>query len=1197
MALHQLFTLAFALHLEPLPTLDYATVPYVRDRERSTDSLEEPEELRVGANTKLEPIHSHHLPHSVNTLSFLLNHTRAIDAIEPFSKLIGLLDEADDDPEFRNLREFFDARYAEDGTLVGAEKEPRRRMRSISRAASTKQQGRRSSQATEGRKPSFAASLGGASALKLNWLRRNNNSENQPHEGSDDEDSHSRVSSSGKTANPAPPSAPYIRLSKRALSSSPSSTHSSSSHHRYADHECTTLVTFRVRLDLHTIGLAPPPPKLRIHRQQDTFGTSLGRTGSGRSATSSDWRRRRPRNSSLSSGGAALRPVASPDSMASFGAMSAIANGDPEHPAGPGKLTVDTSAVNGASTYNAVSNSRMTSSGETPSLTASGETHLPSITEGAISVPSQPSSPNSIGGKPSRRPSMMSKLLDFGRKKSFLDRPASEAQDSRSALPGPAHGEVTTPSASTHRASFLSGVRHHLGNGTACNEEALDLDEDDDDGALHARMMQQLQKGGSKHGRRRSSAGSSGKNYASSRSTNHDLRPVQEDGQLDLTMISSRSSVGTTFSEQGIPEGSIGGKVWSAQGASVAASNRRPAAVMDGQDFLTLFRAASSLGLQSIQDSLGGDEKNATLNGNGDGGDVTTPGQESVRSAKESSAYDTVGADTPSVRTPKVQPKTSSLPAMPGRSIGSLDLDRSPNSRCSTSNPIDASFQLGASLAKKKGGEDDEAWWPCGDVDPLPVSIASALGQALGWEGIMHLCYGKGSRAASKGNFLALGKAAALDQANKVQERSVLAWRTGVASAGTSPPKGDAIPSLDDLTASDAANLASSVTQKLNLHPANSNVDTATNASILERLHEKAPQRSATMPQDLPWPPGDSNGNGQTAGYNGASTAWDQASLLFGSKVNHARTWQHWHALFKSIKGWIDEYEKTRVRNALAREIGLDRPVETAANVGGADQDEASSITLSAPVNMDVGSPDAQVPLTFGSPPTASTEVLKVARDKVDASTLSRVLATSLSISPCVLADATNRAHGFRRRVGVPEGLPLGPEDEEAIDYTWSRKKLSVEHFATALTIGCDSTLHFFSQLSTSNWPHRSAWELDYLEMCVFKSPLVADRFPPPGEAVVPASQSYRPAQNARDRSRVCPNPDQAGAWNPDVWKRWLISIQEGDIIVPAVAWQAWWTLISVLNGADRTGRSYDLQLKALEEPFDALTDLNAVYL
>ena len=237
------------------------------------------------------------------------------------------------------------------------------------------------------------------------------------------------------------------------------------------------------------------------------------------------------------------------------------------------------------------------------------------------------------------------------------------------------------------------------------------------------------------------------------------------------------------------------------------------------------------------------------------------------------------------------------------------------------------------------------------------------------------------------------------------------------------------------------------------------------------------------------------------------------------------------------------------------------------------------------------------MPLIIGSPPTASTEVLKVARDKVDATMLSKVLGASLSISPCVLGDATNRAHGFRRRAGIPEGLPLGPENEETIDYTWSRKRLSVEHFATALTISCDSALHYLGQLSSSKWLYRSAWELDYLEMCVFKSPLVAERFPPPGEAVVPFSQSYRPAPGTQDRSRTCPNPDEAGAWNPDTWKQWLTSIREGDIIVPAIAWQAWWTLISVLNGADRTGRSYDLQVKSLEEPFEALNDLSAVYL
>ncbi|CDU26247.1 uncharacterized protein SPSC_06441 [Sporisorium scitamineum] len=1183
MALHQLFTLAFALHLEPLPTLDYAAVPYVKDAERSTDSPQEPETLRVGANTKLEPIRTRHLPHSVDTLSFLLNHTRAIDAVQPFSKLISLLDEADDDPEFRNLRDFFDARYDDKGSLVGADKvPPYRRTRSVSRAASTKHSVRRPSHATEPRKPSFAASLGGASALKLNWLRRNTQSDSQVHETSDDEDSHSRISSGG-TTNPAPPTAPYIRLAKRPRSASVSSSISSSSHHRNTEHDTTTLVTFRIRLDLHTVGLAPPPPKLRSHRQADASSSALQRAGSGRSATSSDWRRRRPSKSSLSSAGAALKPVASPDSVASFGAISAAADGDSGFQQTSHSGFSEATSISAALDANSATKTRLTPSNENPGSATNTDSHLSSIAEGAVPTSEQLTSPAS-SGKPARRPSMMSKLLDIGRKRSFLDRLTPDNHDARSASPAPSQGEDASESrvglnAAGHRANFRSGLHQHPDHGATSNDEALDLDEEEDDAALRARMMQPSTHDATQLTRRRSSAESSGKSHAAAKQSHHNLGPVQEDGMLDLTMVSSRSSVGTSYSESAIPEESLGGRA-SAEGAS-AATKRRLAALMDDGDFLSLFRAASTLGLQSISHSNDDTDD--------DGGDVTTPGQDSVRTSKQKQPQvaDTGSTNTPSIRTPQVHPTTSPLPTTPGKSVRSLDLDQSPNPYTSASNPIDASFKLGADLAQNNG-EEQEAWWPCGDVDPLPISLASALGEALGWEGIMHLCYGKGSRAAAEGNFAALGKAAALDEANRMHERSVQAWRTGVASAGTSPPrKNENLPSLLELGQGNA--LVGSLTQKLNLDPI---LEATNNASVLERLHEKAPRRSSTVPQPIDTAEmiGDNDGGA-------ADSGWAQAALLFGHKMNHSRTWQHWQALFKSIKGWIDEYEKSRVRGGLAREIGLDPPIQQSDAGNGAESGESSSITISAPLHIDPTNPDLQVPLTVGSPPAASTEVLKVATDKVDSAMLSKVLGTSLSISPCVLADATNRAYGFRRRAGIPEGLPLGPENEETIDYTWSRKRLSVEHFATALTISCDSALHYFGQLDTSKWLYRSAWELDYLEMCVFKSPLVADRFPPPGEAVVPASQSYRPAQGTQDRSRVCPNPDEGGAWDPDVWKRWLHSIREGDIIVPAIAWQAWWTLISVLNGADRTGRSYDLQVKSLEEPFEALTDLSAVYL
>ena len=1183
MALHQLFTLAFALHLEPLPTLDYATVPYIKQADRSSDSLNEPDNLRVGANSKLDPIRTRHLPHSVDTLSFLLNHTRAIDAVQPFSKLISLLDEADDDPEFRNLREFFDARYDHNANLIGADKEPRRRMRSVSRAASTKHSAQRPSHSTEARKPSFAASLGGASgALKLNWLRRNTQSDTtQVHDASDDEDSHSRMSSSPHTANPAPPTAPYIRLSKSRRPSSPSSPASSSSHHRHAEHDSTSLITFRIRLDLHTVGLAPPPPKLRSHRAADNPALGLQRIGSGRSATSSDWRKRRASKSSMSSGGAALKPVASPDSMASFGAVSTAVDADSgSQQAGHSAFSEPTS-LSAALESAAATKVKTTPSTETPAHTPGADNHLVSIAEGAVTTSEQLTSPSS-STKPARRPSIMSKLLDLGRKKSFLDRLTPDSHDARSASPAPSQGDDTPESragqnALGHHANFRSRLHQHPDLAAASNEEALDLDEDDDEGALRAQMMLKAPHGVGASARRRSSTGSLGRGHVAAKQNLHNLGPVQEDGLLDLTMVSSRSSVGTTFSERAIPEESSGGQASSA-------SKRRSAALKDGGDFLSLFRAASSLGLKSINDS-----KDVV---DDDGNDVTTPGQENVRSLKQKQSHmtDTANSNTPSIRTPQVYPKTSSLPTTPGKSIRSLDLDQSP-SPYTAGNPIDASFKLGASLAQKMG-QEQEAWWPCGDVDPLPISLASALGEALGWEGIMHLCYGKGSRAAAEGSYTALGKAAALDQANKMQERTVQAWRTGVASAGTSPPRtNENLASLLDLGQGNV--LAGSLTQKLNLDPANPAIESTNNASILERLHEKAPPRSTTLPH--------TNDAAVTAALESKQAAdggmgWSQATLLFGSKVNHSRTWQHWQALFRSIKGWIDEYEKTRVRAGLAREIGVDPPIQQTASEKAADGSE-DTITISAPRLVDPTNPDLQVPLFVGSPPAASTEVLKVATDRVDAVMLSKVLGTSLSISPCVLADATNRAHGFRRRAGIPEGLPLGPENEETIDYTWSRKRLSVEHFATALTISCDSALHYFTQLDSSTWPYRSAWELDYLEMCVFKSPLVADRFPPPGDAIVPRSQSYRPADGMPDRSRVCPNPDEAGAWDPDVWRRWLHSIREGDIIVPAIAWQAWWTLISVLNGADRTGRSYDLQVKSLEEPYEALTDLGAVYL
>lgn len=116
--------------------------------------------------------------------------------------------------------------------------------------------------------------------------------------------------------------------------------------------------------------------------------------------------------------------------------------------------------------------------------------------------------------------------------------------------------------------------------------------------------------------------------------------------------------------------------------------------------------------------------------------------------------------------------------------------------------------------------------------------------------------------------------------------------------------------------------------------------------------------------------------------------------------------------------------------------------------------------------------------------------------------------------------------------------------------------------------------------------------------MCVFHSPIVAHRFPPPGWGAVLDEQTFQPeTPQGRARANLCPMPTEEGAWQSQAWREWLASLKEGQILVPAVAWQAWWTLIAILNGADRSGRAYDLQFKSYEEPFSVLNDIKSIYL
>lgn len=101
------------------------------------------------------------------------------------------------------------------------------------------------------------------------------------------------------------------------------------------------------------------------------------------------------------------------------------------------------------------------------------------------------------------------------------------------------------------------------------------------------------------------------------------------------------------------------------------------------------------------------------------------------------------------------------------------------------------------------------------------------------------------------------------------------------------------------------------------------------------------------------------------------------------------------------------------------------------------------------------------------------------------------------------------------------------------------------------------SFAHITAQLTDAQWTYSSAWELDYLEACCLHTPLAAERFPSPAAAVIPAHQTFHPAEPSEQaRARCCPYPSLAGAWQAREWKTWLAGLQPGHIVVPAVSWQ-----------------------------------------
>ena len=360
-----------------------------------------------------------------------------------------------------------------------------------------------------------------------------------------------------------------------------------------------------------------------------------------------------------------------------------------------------------------------------------------------------------------------------------------------------------------------------------------------------------------------------------------------------------------------------------------------------------------------------------------------------------------------------------------------------------------------------------------GDKDPLPMILTRAMAEAFGWEGIMHLCYGKDSVCEKEQIFAPLGQAAYLESHRKQKYNAVLSWRNNVVNEVGSVPRPDEI----DF-------------QEQTLH---------TDVGELPSLHSQSSVSS----------------NHESVNV-GTSDAYPHTRFIF------TRTWNDWMLLFSSISSWISEYETTRVRAGLAHEFGLEPVFQT-------------------PCVSQRGFVSNELP------------------------------------SVCVEDDALSSANGFWRLPGIPGAL-RSESNQEHMDYRWSRSKLHSSQVGTPAVMSMAGAQFYFMQLSSKSWVHLGSWELSYLNRCIFHSIIAEQRFPPPGDAValeMPATEV------SKTHTIQCPYPTPDGACNAMEWRQWLHSLHDGQIIAPAVSWQGWWVLIAMLNGGDRTGRSYDLQLRA----------------
>jgi hypothetical protein len=1139
-SLQGFFTLPFALHLRPLPHVSYLAQ---EDSADSSDadrdggsSISSNESHYKAGRHRLRPAVQSVSPHPLSTVSILLERTGCLEAVPQWTKLLNILEKADEDAHFTNLRQFFDARFDGEGRLVSdkskeaavnqGEKESSgifgRRTNSVARHRSRTQSGQSALLGAEestrrGSNASKSSSRPPATRHRSQLGRSISAADDQGVFSEQDEGassigeeirsqpsnmSPSRLdrgfSQKQKVREQSPLTAPEINFAPRG---SVIENRSNGTRRRSAS---SRPVRFRIRLDLHSVHLAPRPPRGTVtesnlpmrSRSQRAFSNQQAARLTGSPTKGIEMQR--VVSLGASSGpsyadGISLHSVVSPDSAQSPH-LSDGSHSDDHHRSrqNGNDLSVSPQRKSTNQSYQS-RRSRTDRSGGRTMTGSSAATNLTSLFGSSPEAQDEKrrgTSPSNNIDEGKRRPSMIQRLMNFnGRRHSSSSRKrgstnqsnastddqnglgegAAESKMKERKLPTLKTIPLDTPDTTTmssplsidapqsrsfsmamnSRDAFNLRIRGKTNEGSEWSNEEEALDIADDEGSVGS-SGGWVAKGQS--GRRKSSSGMLPSNAAG-------LLPVHEEKVFDsMSAFSGNYHDGKDIEEENEDEAEWAGK----------------------DDFLSLLRMAAHTTL-TLRDSPHNH------------GPVSTP--KSTSSAN------------------------GGLLSPPG----SLQEEQRRYAD-----------ELLAPFTKQGNEEHPDSWWLCGKADPLPISFACALSQAMGWQGIMRLCYGKESRCSKSNIFASLSKAAELHGKLQEDTNKVRNWAQAVSQVN------------DELTIEEAdGNVIQGDVDTTSIAAVDDELAPSESASASKAAEAKA--KASKLSKWMNRIPG-------RGLIEDSDTALSNTvpSLAINDKVSASRleerTWQDWADLFASIAAWVEEYESTRVRSGMAREIDREPSVSKDGN-----RDEDVVYTSMA----------------------------------------------SYQVPRCVIKDALEADNGFRRRHGIPEGLPAGPDGEEVGDYRWARSKLTSSHFATSLVLATSSLSYFYGQLAASEWTYNSSWELDYLEMCVFHSDIISTRFPSPCTSIVPFDQVYQPTKDdikAVKRAKTCPYPHD-GAWNSNQWQEWLTRVQSGMILVPAVSWQAWWTLIAVLNGADGSGRALDLQVKAAEEPFSALEDMNCFYI